>query len=249
MQACDTKHPPGTIVITAASLARYAEFWLSVEAVKTPPGSQIVACRGADIPFQLNEGVRHMTGAWAWSLGDGHTFTPDTLLKLLAREVDFVLPVVPRRDPPFWPVLMHGPLGAKMRRYTWKELPTSGLFKIPVGDSAGQAGALVKKHVLDTLGDPWFEGGKLTPGRLMEDKYFVHRLHQLGVTMYVDCEVVMPHIANIAITPQQHEGRWYAGHIMPGGYPMLWDEPEDVGKWGQHLKGSGIQVIVGCARR
>lgn len=223
----DSKHAPGTIVITAASLARYAEFWLSVEALSVPYGTRLIAARGADIPHQFNEGVRRMTGEWVWFLGDDHTFEPDLLMKLLDRNLDFVLPVVPRRDSPFVPVLMHGPVAPKMRRYSWTELPTTGLYKIPPPDSAGQAGALVKKHVLDKLGDPWFEAGQLTPGRLMEDMYFIQRMHELGVDMYVDCDQVMPHIANITITPLKYQGRWYAGHMTPQG-PVMWDEPEPI---------------------
>ena len=238
MQHIESKHPPGTVVVTAASLARYAEFWLSLEALKVPHGTRLIAARGADIPHQLNEGVRRMAGDWAWFLGDDHTFDESLLLRLLDRGLDFVLPVVPRRDPPFVPVLMHGPVAPNMRRYSWKEIPVHGLFKIPFGDSAGQAGALVRKPVLDRLGDPWFEGGKMTPGRLMEDMYFVKRMHDLGVEMFVDCDVVMPHIANITITPQRHGGRWYAGHITKNG-PVLWDEPEGIG-WGNSARNTPV---------
>lgn len=230
----DTGYQPGTVVITAASLARYAEFWLSVEALKVPYGTRLVAARGADIPHQLNEGVRRMTGEWCWFLGDDHTFEPDLLLRLLARQVGVVIPVVPRRDPPFVPCLMHGPLAPHMRRYSWTELPVTGLYQLPLNDSAGQAGALVTKDVLNKLGDPWFEGGQLTPGRLMEDMYFIQRLHDLREPIYIDCETVMPHIANITITPQVHAGRWYAGHMTANG-PVLWDEPELVG-WGRNIQ-------------
>ena len=220
-----TGHAPGTVVIPAASLARYAEFWMAIENLVVPYGTKLISVRGADIPYQLNEGVRQMHGDWVWFLGDDHTFEPDLLLKLLARQVDVVMPVVPRRDPPFVPVLMHGPLGDYMTRYSWTELPIEGLFTLPKGDSAGQAGALVRKDVLDKLGDPWFEGGKLTPGRLMEDMYFIKRLHDLDVTIHIDCDQIMPHIANITIRPIRHQGRWYAGYQAPSG-PVVWDEPD-----------------------
>lgn len=235
MQHIASRHPPGTVVITAASLARYSEFWMSIEALTVPAGTALIASRGADIPHQLNEGIRKMVGAWVWILGDDHVFDREILMHLLDRDRDVVLPVVPRRDPPFVPVLMHGPLASLMRRYHWTELPITGLFQIPPGDSAGQAGALVRKNILDKLGDPWFEGGQLTPGRLMEDMYFMQRLHALGVPLFVDCDETMPHIANITITPLRHGGRWYPGHIRPDGGPVLWDEPEDIG-WGQNVK-------------
>lgn len=233
----DTGFEPGTVVVTAASLARYAEFWLSLESLQVPHGTRLVAARGADIPYQLNEGIRRMTGSWCWFLGDDHTFEADLLLKLLAHQTDVVMPVVPRRDPPFVPVLMHGPVGPSMRRYGWSELPLTGLFRLPKGDSAGQAGALVHKTVLDKLGDPWFEGGQLTPGRLMEDMYFIHRLHEMGVAIHVDCDQIMPHIANITLTPQRFQGRWYIGHVTPRG-PVLWDEPETTG-WGANITAVG----------
>jgi hypothetical protein len=225
----ETGFQPGTVVVTAASLARYAEFWLSLESLQVPHGTRLVAARGADIPHQLNEGVRKMTGEWVFFLGDDHTFKADIVLKLLARNVGVVLPVVPRRDHPYVPVLMHGPISEKMSRYVWSELPISGMFQLPKQDSAGQAGALVKKAVLDKLGDPWFEAGKLTPGRLMEDMYFVQRLHDLDEPIWIDCDQIMTHIANVNITPVRFEGRWYPGFTTKQG-PVVWDDPYLVGE-------------------
>lgn len=218
-------HPPGTVIVPASSLARYSEFWLALEGLVVPYGTRLVCMRGADIPHQFNEGIRHMSGDWCWFLGDDHTFEPDVLIKLLDRQVDVVMPVVPRRDPPFVPVLMHGPLTTYMSRYNWSELPITGLFRLPKDDSAGQAGCLVRKTVLDQLGDPWFEGGKITPGRLMEDMYFIQRLHNLNIPIYIDCDLTFGHIANITVQPFKHEGRWWPGYKGPAG-PVLWDEPD-----------------------
>ena len=229
----NTGRAPGTIVVTAASLARYAEFWLSLESLKVPLGTRLVCSRGADIPHQLNEGIRQMVGEWVFILGDDHTFGPDLLLNLLAREVEVIVPIVPRRDAPFCPVILHGPISNYMTRYSWQELPTTGLLRLPTTDICGQAGCLIRKTSLDKLGDPWFECGQVDKGRLQEDIWFIQRLHNLGVPIYVDCDQVMPHIANITITPQRYNGRWYAGHITKQG-PVLWDEPVGVG-WGENI--------------
>lgn len=232
----DTGHQPGTIVVAAASLARYAEFWLAVEALQVPYGTRLIASRGADFVHQFNEGIRRMTGEWVFILGDDHTFNADLLLKLLDRKLDLVMPIVPRRDFPFVPVLMHGPwIEDKMRRYSWRDLPTKGLYRLPKDDLAGQAGALIRKPVLDKLGDPWFEGGKLTPGRILEDMYFVKRLHDLDIPIVIDCDQVMGHIANLNIVPQRHQGRWYAGYTTSYGYVIM-DEPETSGVWGNNIK-------------
>ena len=175
-----------------------------------------------------------MSGEFVFVLGDDHTFNPDILMKLLDRELDLVMPLVPRRDSPFVPVLMHGPLSEQMRRYSWLDLPIDGLFELPVGDSAGQAGAVIRKSVLDKLGDPWFQAGQLVPGRVNEDMHFIKRMHELGVKVMIDCNEVMGHIANITIVPQRLNGRWYAGHITPQG-PVIWDEPEMIYK-GHEMK-------------
>ena len=228
MQHIPSVHPKGTVVVPASSLARYNEFWLSVESLRVPEGTRLVAARGADIPHQLNEGIRRMVGEWVWILGDDHTFDPDLLLQLLDTQKDVVLPVVPRRDHPFRPCLLHGPVAPLMTPYSWAELPVTGLFQLPKNDSAGQAGMVVRKPILNQIGDPWFEGGKLTPGRLMEDMYFVQRLHDLDVPIWVNCDTVIGHIANITVLPQKYQGRWYPGHTTKQG-PVLWDDPVNHG--------------------
>ena len=227
MQHIESKHPVGTIIVPSSSLSRYAAFWMSLETLYVPTGSRLIVQLGADIPHQLNEGIRQMVGEWVWILGDDHTFDPLMLLKLLDRKVDVVMPVVPRRDPPFKPVFLHGPLSHDMRIYEWADLPTEGLFQLPKDDPSGQACMLIRRSVLGTIGDPWFEGGKLTPGRLMEDMYFVQRLHDLNIPIWIDCDLVSGHIANITILPQKHNGRWYAGY-KDKGRPVLWEEPVHV---------------------
>lgn len=224
MQQIPSTHPAGTVIVPAASLARYNEFWLSVESLRVPHGTRLVACRGADIPHQLNEAIRRMTGEWVWILGDDHTFTPDMLLGLLAHEKEVVLPMVPRREHPFYPCLLHGPVAPLMTPYQLHELPLEGLWRLPRWDSAGQAGMLVRKPVLDTLGDPWFEGGQLTPGRLMEDMYFVQRLHDLDIPIWIDPGSVLKHIANLTITFHQYNGRWFPGYETKNG-PVLMEQP------------------------
>jgi hypothetical protein len=95
-----------------------------------------------------------------------------------------------------------------MPLYHWDELSGEGLFALPKGDFIGQAGMLVKKHVLDRIGYPWFKCGQLDPGRLQEDLYFCHELQQLGYTVYVDQEVVMDHYFNTGVTARKIDGKW-----------------------------------------
>jgi hypothetical protein len=55
--------------------------------------------------------------------------------------------------------------------------------------------------------------------------YFIQRLHEMDIPIWIDCDRVMSHIANIAVKPMVHEGRWYPGYVGPAG-PVLWDEPD-----------------------
>jgi hypothetical protein len=77
----------------------------------------------------------------------------------------------------------------------------------------------------------------------MEDMYFIQRMHELGVTMHVDCDETMSHIANIAITPVKWDGRWYPGYLTPSGQKVIWDDPELAGVWGKNIISSNIKVI------
>jgi hypothetical protein len=211
MRPTFTKYPRGSIVISLPTMTRYSEFWLSLEALQVPDGTYLATSIGADIPRQLNEAIRRSTEAkWFWILGDDHTFDPGMLLRLLDRALDVVVPIVPHRRVPFGPVLMHGPYSDDgMTPYQYKDLPIEGLYKLPKGDVVGTAGMLVRRHVMDKIGDPWFEGGQLHKGELQEDVYFVHRLHELGIPIHIDCDELMGHMAQIEIRPQRRDDRLY----------------------------------------
>ena len=224
MQHIKSDHPAGTVIVPSQSLTRYAEFWVCLESLQVPAGTRLIVQMGADIPHQLNEGIRQMVGEWVWILGDDHTFAPGTLLKLLDRNVDVILPIVPRRSPPYKPVLIHGPLAPEMRLYEWTELPVTGLFQLKKNDPSGQACMLIKRPILGRIGYPWFEAGKIEPGRLMEDMYFVQRLHDLDIPIWVDCELAAGHIANVTVFPQRYNGRWYAGYNHQGRATLWADE-------------------------
>ena len=97
-----------------------------------------------------------MRGDWLWIMGDDHLFDPDILNRLLARELDVVVPLVAKRMPPFEPVIFSRLVDAEghvYKKYRYEQLPTSGLLEVPV---AGTAGMLVRRPVLNAVGDPWF---------------------------------------------------------------------------------------------
>ena len=79
---------------------------------------------------------------------------------------------------------------------------------LPTGDFIGQAGMLVKKHVLDKIGYPWFKCGQIDKGRLQEDLTFCREMQFLGYTVWVDRDVIFDHHAPVCITARKFEGNW-----------------------------------------
>jgi hypothetical protein len=96
---------------------------------------------------------------------------------------------------------MKGPFRRRgMPLYTWKELSGRGLWALPPNHFIGQAGMLVKRHVLDAIGYPWFKAGQFDAGQLTEDIYFCKELQDRGYTVWVDRDTIFEHCATYSIT-------------------------------------------------
>ena len=204
-----TGYPAGTIIVAAAIHPRYYEFTLSLDAIAAPEGSKLHIERSCDITQNFNNGVKKMVGEWCWFLGDDHSFSPNLLMHLLKHDVDVVVPITPCKVPPWYPCVLHGPEWSdEMPIYKWSELSGTGLFELPKGDFIGQAGMLVKKHVLDRIGYPWFKAGQIDPGRLQEDLTFCRELQSLGYKVWIDQDVIFDHHVPIAVTARRHAGKW-----------------------------------------
>jgi hypothetical protein len=211
----DTDQPPGTVVVAAATQPRFYEFTQSLEHLIAPEGSKQMIVRSCDITQNFNDGIRKMTGEWVWFVGDDHAFEENILMRLLSHNVDVVVPITPCKSAPWMPCMMHG-LGegfegewqTKMPLYHWDELSDGGLFELPKYDFIGQACMLVRKSVLDKIGDPWFKCGQLDPGRLQEDLHFCKQLQELNYTVWVDTDIIFDHYFINCVTARKYQGKW-----------------------------------------
>lgn len=222
----DSGFPAGTIAVAAATQPRYYEFQMSLEQLGAPVGTKLTIERSCDITQNFNNCVKTMTGEWVWFLGDDHSFDKNLLMRLLRHNVDVVVPITPCKVSPWMPCMMHGDPSKggwheDMPLYDWDELSGDGLMALPKGDFIGQAGMLVKKHVLDRIGYPWFKCGQLDPGRLQEDMYFCHEIQSLGYTVWVDRDVIFDHHFMMAVTARKHEGRWVPALKSANGQVMV----------------------------
>lgn len=238
----DSGFAAGTIVVAAATTPRYYEFQRSLAQVGAPVGSKELIVRSCDITQNFNDGIKMMVGEWVWFLGDDHSFDKNTLFKLLKHNVDVVVPITPCKGVPFMPCVIHGPTNGEVWHedlplYHWDELSGNGLFTLPKGDFIGQAGMLVRKHVLDKIGYPWFKCGQIDPGRLQEDMSFCHELQERGYTVYIDQEIVLDHYVITGVTARKHQGTWNPAlkfnddvMVIPDAKPKALDVPKQVGK-------------------
>ncbi len=226
----DTRHEAGTICLASGNQPRYYEFTSSMDALAVPAGTIFNVRRSCDVAYNFNRATRDMKGAWAWYLGDDHQFKPNTLLKMLDYNVDVVVPISPCKTAPFAPCVIHGPKDGSVWRddmllYEWRELSADGLMELPKGDFIGQAGMLVRRHVLDAIGDPWFKTGKFD--ELQEDLWFCHELQERGFKIMVDCTTIFDHWFTMGVSARKHEGRWVpalksgaATMVLPDAMPM-----------------------------
>jgi GT2 family glycosyltransferase len=162
---------------------------------------------GLSVARNLNVIVREMKGDWLWIMGDDHVFDENLLLQLLDHDVDVVMPVCFKRSPPFTLVLYErervndeGIIEYEPLRPN--ALPEKGLFPI---HAAGNAGMLVRKHVLDAIGDPWFTTTQDNPN---EDLEFCRRIRDAGFKIMVDPELWLGHLGRMQVWPARKDGKW-----------------------------------------
>ena len=158
---------------------------------------------GADICGQLNTMIRGLQDdEWLWIMGDDHTWDWDLLPRLLEHDVDVIVPHCLRRNPPWMPVVNEGETDDGWQ--IGAQLPEEGLTEIW---SAGSAGMLIKREVLDAIGDPWFIPAQNAVG-LNQDIYFCQRAREAGFKIYCDPSALLGHVSNYTICPSHEAGSW-----------------------------------------
>ena len=195
--------PAGTIGVLSGDLTRYTDFWVALHRTLKPDGTDFVSAQGADIVGNMNNMVAGMQGDWLFILGDDHVFRSDLLLRLLAHDVDVVVPLCLKRSPPYHPVVYsHQTEDGLYMAET--NLPEHGLHEIW---AAGTAGMLIRRHVLDAIPRPVFttEGGVTN-----EDLTFCRKVRDAGYKIWVDVDATLGHISNMVVWPKYIDDSWYS---------------------------------------
>jgi len=209
---------PGTIALPISEIGRFTMFTVSLAATRQPADTNLTVMASASVVENLNHVIRQLRDEdeWVWIMGDDHVWQPDCLMRLLDTldelpEADIVVPLVTKRNPPWHLVVFHE-AGVypdsglpRWQPYTWEEIPDSGPFEI---DAAGSAGMLVRREVLDVMGDPWFEnsGHEI----LNEDVMFCMKARKLGFRIFATADVTMGHLGIFNVRPVRRGDRWGA---------------------------------------
>jgi hypothetical protein len=209
---------PGTICLPTAEIGRFTLFTVCLASTQQPLDSNLGISASASVVENMNEIIRGLRpqDEWVWIIGDDHTWQPDCLLRLLRildanPDIDILVPLVTKRNPPWHLVVFknagHDPIRdvPQWQPIPWEDVPESGTFEI---DAAGSAGMLVRRQVLDTMGEPWFHSTNGT--YLNEDVVFCQKATKLGFSIHATADVVMGHIGIFNVRPMQRDGRWGA---------------------------------------
>ena len=195
-------------------LARYTSAMRSISATQAPPGSVDWWWQSTNIADTINRAFRatleNPALGWCALMGDDHVYPPDLFLKLADRDVDVVVPLCVNRYPPFGATIT---VGGRLK--PWSELPESGLYELQDGENVGDAGMLVRRHVLEAFDPPWYD--RLRSGSLgVDDQCFVARLKESGFKVHVDMDNRIGHMTPFTMFPIFAEGRWKVRLICGG---------------------------------
>lgn len=191
----------GTVGVISGDLSRYSMFSMCLINLLAYSGelvSHFDWLIGSNITGNCNELARRMQGDWLWMIGDDHAFMPNILEQLVLHDVDVVAPLCLQRASPFPHVVYSGEdTSGDVEQGThilYRDLPSSGLHEVY---AVGGAGLLVKRHVLEAIGEPYFE----TFGKQNEDLEFCRKIRNAGFKIHVDCDALLGHIGNMIIWP------------------------------------------------
>jgi GT2 family glycosyltransferase len=194
----------GTIVVPNSGLLRHVEFVSDLFALHKPEGTRVVFPSSGSVVKNLNNAVRELHGEWAWLQADDHRFAPDLLTRLLSHEADVIVPLCVKRSPPYELVIgnevestdsLTGRVYPGFLPAAPEGLPPD-VFSVEI---AGGAGMLIRRHVFDAIGYPYFES---TDGLYTnEDLTFCQRVRAAGFEILCDPQARLGHISSVPVWP------------------------------------------------
>jgi glycosyltransferase involved in cell wall biosynthesis len=192
---------PGTVVLLSAELGRYTAAQQCFDALEVPPGTTRVRHAGrSDLSGNRNAIVEAFRGDWLAMIDDDQVYEPGMLLRLLQHlrdpRVDIVTPLILRRKPPHYNVLVHASTDSTRPHETRQvvlKATDRGLLEV---GAAGAGVMLLRRRVFERVPRPWFEWG-----RNSEDFTLCLKAKAAGCGIYCDLDTRVGHIVPMIVWP------------------------------------------------
>jgi len=200
--------------MVTGEIYRYATSVQAYGALKVPPDCTVNWQCGALVATGLNraiaEALSNPSHQWVWIMGDDHAYQDMCVLNLLDRGKDVIAPLCLSRVPPLDPFIAIWKGGEKVGVKRLIDLPCATdtpLYKLGDGETCGDAGMLIRRHVLEAIDYPWYETRR-TGSLGADDQEFVRRMIAAGYEVWLDLENVLGHTTPITISPIRKETGW-----------------------------------------
>ena len=152
---------------------------------------------------------------WIFFVDDDQGFSPDVLTRLLAHEQPIVSGLYLNRNQPFFPIAFsdrnedgtYNPIDLT-------SLPRDGLLQV---QAVGAGCLLIRREVLEAIGDNWFQHGRVDDWDASEDIIFCEQARAAGFEVFVDLGCPIGHMAPVAISPQYIDNQWCLGFSVADG--------------------------------
>ena len=202
----------GVIGISSGEVSRHASFYDELTIVERPENVIVTHCIGLYINKNRNQLAEHaieLGAEWIWYVDDDHVFHPDTLTRLLARNVDIVTGIAVKRVVPFLPLIYEHADDEVEGEFIKHYFTPDDVGLKPVL-AAGAGCLLVKTAVHKALGPPYWRFSQTSTGEMIgEDIDFCHRARKKGYTVYCDMDAPIGHKTTVTVYPQQDgPGKW-----------------------------------------
>lgn len=155
---------------------------------------------------------------WIFFVDDDNGLRPDTLLRLLAHDKPIVSGLYLNRNQPFHPIAFsHRTEDGLYVPIDLLALPGEGLLQV---QAVGAGCLLIRREVLEAIGDNWFQHGRVDDWDASEDIIFCEQARAAGFEVFVDLGMPVGHMAPVAISPQHIDNQWCLGFSVADGAQM-----------------------------
>lgn len=173
-----------------------------------PWTGSIADARNSLVEQARGEGASHLL-----MLDTDQTYPPDTLVKLLAHNVDICGVRVHRRYMPFDPIFLRGSVG-KYESVSEEEMYSGGLIEV---DATGTGCLLFNMKIFDQIEYPWFSFSHTDDGKPVgEDINFCSKARQAGIRIFIDTSIEVGHLATMEINKSLHQVCKHLTARVPG---------------------------------